>query len=152
MVSGADQGPAFTAGGDPRVTAAGQALRRTKLDELPQLVNVIRGEMALVGPRPEHPSLFDWQAAGNDDLLSVRPGITGLATLVFRDEESVLAAYAHPDAAYREIVSPRKRILDLHQIRRASLVLDARILGLTLLAAARPKSVARAIRRLTAAV
>ena len=87
-------GPGVTAGGDPRVTAVGRLLRRSKLDELPSLWNVVRGEMALVGPRPELPRYVDldhpdWQA-----VLAVRPGLTDPVTLALRDEERLLAASA----------------------------------------------------------
>ena len=96
---------------DPRVTRVGRLLRATKLDELPQLLNVLCGEMSLIGPRPEVPCFVNagdpvWQA-----VHRVRPGITDLATLVYRDEERILAGYADPERAYREAVLPAKLAL-----------------------------------------
>lgn len=84
-------GPQITAGGDPRITRVGRFLRRTKMDELPGLWNVVRGEMSLVGPRPEVPKYVDPKDPLWQRILSVRPGLTDPATLLLRDEEAVLA-------------------------------------------------------------
>ncbi|HEX2746850.1 MAG TPA: sugar transferase, partial [Verrucomicrobiales bacterium] len=96
-----------------RVTKTGRLLRKSKLDELPQLWNVIRGEMALVGPRPE---VRKWVKAHPDRwafVHTVRPGITDPASIEFRNEEELLAAAADPEALYREVILPRK--LDLYE-------------------------------------
>jgi lipopolysaccharide/colanic/teichoic acid biosynthesis glycosyltransferase len=101
-------GPQVTAGNDDRITPVGRVLRRYKLDELPQLWNVLVGDMSLVGPRPEVQRYVDRFPADYERILSVRPGITDHAALEYRDEESVLAAAADPEAAYVETVLPAK--------------------------------------------
>jgi len=116
---------------DPRITSVGAALRRTRLDELPQLWNVARGEMRLVGPRPEDAAFVDpgdprWAA-----ILALRPGITGLAQLAFHDEAAALDA-ADPERSYRETVLPRKLAVDGAYAARRSAVLDLRIAAATL--------------------
>lgn len=124
-------GAAVTARGDSRVTAAGAWLRRLKLDELPQLINVLRGEMSLIGPRPEVPEYVELQ----DDLwyrvLQVRPGITDLASLAFRDEEALLEAHADPDLYYRSVILPEKLRLNLWYQRSRSLARDLKLLFMT---------------------
>jgi len=87
------KGPSLTVGGDRRITAVGGYLRKFKLDELPQLWNVLRGEMAFVGPRPEVPEFVDLRAPIWQSVLSVRPGITNPASIAFRDEELLLERY-----------------------------------------------------------
>jgi lipopolysaccharide/colanic/teichoic acid biosynthesis glycosyltransferase len=124
-------GAAITASGDRRVTPLGRVLRAYKLDELPQLWNVLRGEMSLIGPRPEVPCFVNagdpvWQA-----VHRVRPGITDLATLVYRDEERILAGYDDPERAYREAVLPAKLALNLQYIERRSASRDLKLLALT---------------------
>ena len=92
MVVGSDRaGPGITVSGDSRVTGSGRVLRRLKIDELPQLINVFRGEMALVGPRPEDPRYVATYGDGQRELLQVRPGITSPASIRYRREESVLS-------------------------------------------------------------
>ncbi len=139
MVEGAAvRGPAITAAGDPRVTPLGRLLRRTKLDELPQLVNVWLGEMSLVGPRPEVPRYLG--AYGADDLvvLAVRPGITDLASITYRDEESVMAEFADRERGYREVLLPRKLALARRYVREQSLLGDMRLILRTLAVVLRP--------------
>ncbi len=101
-------GPQVTVGGDARITAVGRILRRTKLDELPQLLNVLAGDMSLVGPRPEVPKYVELFRKDYEAVLSVRPGITDFAAIEYRDEEAVLAAYPDPEKAYVETVLPAK--------------------------------------------
>ncbi len=111
MVADADRrGASVTAGGDPRITPLGRLLRQTKLDELPQLWNVLRGDMSLVGPRPEVPEFATMFPAQYRRILHVRPGITHRATLAFRDEERILADAQVEDSRrfYIEWVMPRK--------------------------------------------
>ncbi len=132
MRPGADQqGPAVTAGGDPRITSVGRLLRRTKIDELPQLLNVLRGEMSLVGPRPEHPDYVEHYTAEQRRVLSVRPGITGPTALAFVDEEELLRG-ADAEKVYLASVMPQKLAVDLDYVDHASLAGDIRLLGRTL--------------------
>jgi lipopolysaccharide/colanic/teichoic acid biosynthesis glycosyltransferase len=128
MVAGADRkGPAVTAAGDARVTRVGAFLRRTKLDELPQLWNVVVGDMSLVGPRPEHPSYVSLYTPEQRRVLAVRPGITSPASLAFRDEESILAA-GGGERAYAASILPRKLELDLQYVDRQSVLYDLSVL------------------------
>jgi lipopolysaccharide/colanic/teichoic acid biosynthesis glycosyltransferase len=109
---GAESG-IFEPGSRARVTPFGKVLRATKLDEFPQLWNVVKGDMSLVGPRPE---IGKWVDAYPDrwrKVLSIRPGITDPASLIYRDEETVLSGFADPEKAYREIVLPHK--LDIYE-------------------------------------
>jgi lipopolysaccharide/colanic/teichoic acid biosynthesis glycosyltransferase len=115
-------------------------LRRTKLDELPQLWNVIRGDMSLVGPRPEVPRYVaqyrpEWQR-----LFTVRPGITDLASITFRDEESLLALARDRDRAYREVIMPAKLALALEGVDHSSVGYDLRIIARTALSILRIQS------------
>lgn len=110
MRSGADAaGPAITVGADARITRAGHWLRRTKLDELPQFLNVLVGHMSIVGPRPELPRYVAlYPAELRDAVLSVRPGITDLASIEFRDESTLLAQSGDPERMYVEKILPAK--------------------------------------------
>lgn len=132
----ATAGPAITAGEDPRVTAVGRLLRRTKVDELPQLFNVLRGEMSLVGPRPEDPRYVEGYTEDQRRVLDARPGITGPASLAYRHEETLLAGADDLDAAYAEIMADKIRI-DLDYIARRTVRSDLAVLAGTLRALAR---------------
>jgi lipopolysaccharide/colanic/teichoic acid biosynthesis glycosyltransferase len=134
-------GMAITAGGDPRITRVGALLRKTKLDELPQLWNVLRGDMSIVGPRPEVERYVKRYRPEWDKLFSVRPGITDLASLVFRDEERVLALAHDRERAYTEVVMPIKLELALAGIERSSLLEDLRVIARTALSIVRPDGV-----------
>jgi lipopolysaccharide/colanic/teichoic acid biosynthesis glycosyltransferase len=125
-------GPAITAAGDARVTRIGRILRVTKLDELPQLWNVLIGDMSLVGPRPEIPRYVEAFADRYRAILNVRPGITDIASIRFRDEEQLLATHTDPLAAYERIVLPAKLDLAEEYLRRRSLFLDLSIVWHTL--------------------
>src|SRR5437016_4041373 len=118
MRTSPDAGPLITSAGDPRVTRVGRVLRRWKLDELPQLVNVLRGEMSFVGPRPEVPRYVDMFAEAYQELLAVRPGITDLASLTFRDEETLLARSANAEELYVHEILPLKLALSRAYVRR----------------------------------
>jgi len=120
-------GPAVTAGGDVRVTNVGRFLRRTKIDELPQLLNVLMGDMSLVGPRPEHPQYVAHYTAEQRRLLRVRPGITGPAALAFIDEEEQLRG-EKTESHYLSEVMPKKLALELLYVEDASFASDLRIL------------------------
>ncbi len=122
-------GPLVSASGDSRVTPVGAVLRRTKLDELPQLWDVLRGEMSLVGPRPEVPIYAElWPSAVRETILSVRPGITDPASLLFRNEADELALAADPDKHYRTALLPRKARLYAEYVRTRSVAGDLAIL------------------------
>lgn len=123
-------GPAITGAGDPRITAVGQWLRRTKLDELPQLVNVIRGDMSMVGPRPEDPRYVSGYTAIERAVLAVRPGITSAASIRYRHEEQLLARDDW-EQYYREVLLPDKLRIDLEYLARRSLWSDFRIMYAT---------------------
>ncbi|NBV42034.1 sugar transferase [bacterium] len=129
MVINADQlGPGVTAGIDPRITRVGVWLRKTKLDELPQLFNVLKGEVALVGPRPELARYVDRYPVEYARILSVLPGITDYAAIEFRHEEKILNSYSNVDAAYIDIILPQKMALYQRYIDEMSFLTDVRIL------------------------
>jgi lipopolysaccharide/colanic/teichoic acid biosynthesis glycosyltransferase len=114
---------------DPRVTRIGRILRKSKIDELPQLLNVLAGQMSFVGPRPDVPGFADRLQGEERLILSVRPGITGPATLAYRDEESLLAAQCDPEAFNRDVVYPDKVRLNLAYIRNYRLRTDLECIG-----------------------
>ena len=126
------RGSAITASGDARVTRAGAVLRRFKLDELPQLFNVLKGDMSLVGPRPEVPEHVQLEAPVWQAVLQVRPGITDLASLLYRDEEKILGASQDPNTFYRESVLPQKLLLNLAYLRSRSFRQDLRLILMTI--------------------
>jgi lipopolysaccharide/colanic/teichoic acid biosynthesis glycosyltransferase len=113
MAQGRGSSTTFTVAHDPRVTRVGRALRRTRLDVLPQLWCVVRGEMSLVGPRPDVPGYADLLEGEDRRILELRPGITGPATIAFRDEESLLASVPDPRRYNDEVVFPAKTRLNL---------------------------------------
>ena len=124
-------GPRITSADDPRVTRLGRILRRYRIDELPQLVNVVRGEMSLVGPRPEDPIFVDLDDPVHRKVFTARPGITGIAELEFHDEARLLSG-EDAERRYREEVLPAKLRLDVAYLDRRSTALDLQILGRTL--------------------
>jgi lipopolysaccharide/colanic/teichoic acid biosynthesis glycosyltransferase len=125
-------GGQITAGHDPRITSIGHLLRQTKLDELPQLINVLKGEMSLVGPRPEVPKYVEMFRQQFVEVLSVRPGITDLASVKYRDESAILGAAPDPETAYVERVLPDKLALATEYVRQASFWFDVRLILATL--------------------
>lgn len=118
---------------DPRITKIGKLLRRTKLDELPQLINVLRGEMSFVGPRPEVPRYVELFRDDYAEILRVRPGITDPASLKYRDEGAILAQAADHEAAYIEQILPDKIALAKEYVRRPSFTGDVVLLFRTVL-------------------
>lgn len=135
MVRNAEKlGGPSTAGDDPRITPIGRVLRRYKLDELPQLLDVLRGEMSLVGPRPEVPQYVALFTPEERAILSVRPGITDWASLWNSDEAAVLAGSADPERTYLEKIRPEKIRLQLEYVRKRSFWVDLTILVQTVLA------------------
>jgi lipopolysaccharide/colanic/teichoic acid biosynthesis glycosyltransferase len=127
-----NQGALITAGGDPRITKLGRFLRGYKLDELPQLWNVLKGEMSLVGCRPEVSRYVDQNHPAWQRILMERPGITGFASLVFRNEEDLLAQEEDPERAYRERILPHKLALNVEYLDQRSLLTDWKVLLMTL--------------------
>ena len=121
-------GPTVTVKGDSRITRIGRILRVTKLDELPQLWNVIRGDMSLVGPRPEVPEYVELYRERYKKILTVRPGITDLASIQFRNEEEILAGSSEPLRTYSERVLPAKLDLADMYIQKRSVLLDLSIM------------------------
>ncbi len=127
----ANAGAKITSAGDPRITGIGRILRRYKLDEIPQLWNVVRGDMALVGPRPEVPEYVNSQDPVWKAILTRRPGITDLPTLVYRNEEDILARFPQPERHYREFILPDKLAMNLAYGELSSPWRDLRLVVLT---------------------
>lgn len=134
------RGSSITAAGDARITVIGAFLRKYKLDELPQLFNVLLGEMSLVGPRPEVPEYVRAEAPIWRSVLEVRPGITDLASLLYRDEEALLVGATDPAAFYREQVLPAKLVLNLMYLDSRTLARDIRLILLTIYYSLFPKT------------
>jgi lipopolysaccharide/colanic/teichoic acid biosynthesis glycosyltransferase len=135
MVANADRlGPGLTLAGDARITKVGRALRRTKLDELPQLWNVLKGDMSLVGPRPEDPRYVAHYTPAQRAILNVRPGITGPASLAYRDENALLAGPAWEDE-YVGRIMPAKIVLELDYLAKRTLWRDIAIILRTIFGA-----------------
>jgi len=121
-------GAQLTIGADPRVTRVGKFLRAWKIDELPQLINVLRGEMALVGPRPEVPRYVDLYTPEQRQVLRARPGITDPASIQFRSESEFMARQEDPERYYREVLMPLKLQINLDYLARRTLASDFGIL------------------------
>jgi lipopolysaccharide/colanic/teichoic acid biosynthesis glycosyltransferase len=135
MVVNAEKfGGTATSDGDPRITRLGRPLRKYKLDELPQLINVLRGEMSLVGPRPEVPQYVEMLSEEERVILTHRPGITDWATLWDADEGAVLAASADPERTYLDKIRPLKTKLQLEYVRNQSFWTDLIIISRTIAA------------------
>lgn len=127
VVNAHELGPAVTGAKDPRITRVGRILRKTKLDELPQLINVLRGEMSIVGPRPEDPRYVALYTEEQRKVLNVRPGITSPASVMYRNEEAMLVG-SQLETYYVQHVMPRKLALDLQYSANVSLSSDFVIL------------------------
>lgn len=125
-------GSTVTTSNDSRITSVGRRLRSTKIDELPQLVNVLRGDMALVGPRPDVEGFADALEGADRIVLEVRPGITGPASLLFADEESLLSEVDDPDLFNRAVLYPLKTAINKAWVEHGSLWDDLRLLVWTL--------------------
>jgi len=126
-----NSGALITQAGDQRITRVGRFLRRYKLDELPQLWNVVRGEMCWIGPRPEVPAYVDASAADWQGVLKLKPGITDLATLLFRDEEKMVSQARDVEQEYRNKILPAKLALNLRYARSRTWFSDLKLLLLT---------------------
>jgi len=123
----------LTVRGDPRVTRVGRVLRATKINELPQLINVLMGQMSFVGPRPQVQIDFDsYPPTVRDSIYSVRPGVTGIGSIVFRDEERLLSQPGiDPREFYQDSIAPYKGALEMWYLQRRSLLVDLRLIVLT---------------------
>jgi len=135
MVVNAEKlGGPSTADDDPRITKVGNFIRKFKLDELPQLINVLKGEMSIVGPRPEVQMYVDMFTEGERAILSVRPGITDWASIWNPDEGGILAGSLDPEKTYMEKIRPEKIRLQLKYVRERSFWVDLKIILRTLMA------------------
>ncbi|MEW6409354.1 MAG: sugar transferase [Nitrospirota bacterium] len=133
MVINAEKiGGSSTADDDPRITRIGKFLRRYKLDELPQLINVLKGEMSLVGPRPQVPWAVELYSEEEKLLLSIRPGITDYASIKFKNESEILKGSTEPDKDYLEKIAPEKLRLGLEYVKKKSLWVDLKIIFATI--------------------
>ena len=126
-------GGQITAGRDPRITSVGHFLRKTKIDELPQLINVFKGEMSFVGPRPEVPRYVEMFRDDYAELLKVRPGITDIASLKYRHESELLGESENPETTYTQVILPDKIALAKEYIRRSSILFDLQLIFKTVL-------------------
>jgi len=129
MYENADKAGLLTIGGrDPRITAAGYYLRKTKLDELPQLINILAGQMSIVGPRPEVRKYVDMYSEEQMKVLEIRPGLTDYASLEYINESDILSGHSDPEKAYIEIIMPAKLELNLKYKEERSMGKDVSII------------------------
>jgi lipopolysaccharide/colanic/teichoic acid biosynthesis glycosyltransferase len=133
MQDSSASGQSITVGDDPRITRVGWSLRQTKIDELPQLINVLKGEMTFVGPRPEVPEYVELFRRDYEEILKIRPGITDLASIKYRDEAALLGGSENPEAEYIRRVLPDKINLGKEYIRRSSFFFDLTLIFKTFL-------------------
>lgn len=127
------KGAEFQPGDTSRVTPVGRLLRRFKVDELPQLFNVLRGDMAIVGPRPEVPQWVEDMPAVFEPVLAVRPGLTDPASIAFRNESSMLLRADDPILMYREVILPKKLAMSTDYLRHRTILRDIGVVGATIL-------------------
>lgn len=133
MRIGADRCGLITVGErDPRVTYSGYLIRKYKLDELPQLINVFLGDMSLVGPRPEVRKYVELYSKEQMNVLSVRPGITDMASVLYRNENELLGKVEDPEQYYREVIMKDKLNINLDYIRQCSFLYDMKLILLTI--------------------
>lgn len=134
----ANSGSLVTQSNDDRITPLGGFLRRWKLDELPQLIDVLKGDMSIVGPRPEVPKYVAlWDPAARDEILRFRPGISDPAAIAFRDEQEQLSAVDDPESHYVEVILPAKVSMYLDYVRHQSFIGDLKLILGTFVAIAR---------------
>lgn len=151
MIIHADKsGVESTSASDNRITPLGHFIRRWKIDELSQLWNVLKGDMSLVGPRPNTMNEVASYAPWEQELLSVRPGITDFSSIVFSDEGDILKESADPDGDYTRLIRPWKGRLGVLYVRNASLWLNVRLIWLTMLGIVSKRRVLEALQRLLA--
>jgi len=136
-------GAAITCDDDPRITPVGRLLRKTKIDELPQLLNVLLGDMSFVGPRPEVRRYVELFRDDYQTVLTVRPGITDIASITYRDEAAILGRAADPQAEYIDNILPHKIRLAKEYRQRSSVLFDLLLILRTIMAVVRPKPLPR---------
>jgi lipopolysaccharide/colanic/teichoic acid biosynthesis glycosyltransferase len=125
---------------DPRVLPIGKFLRKTKLNELPQLFNIFRGDMSVIGPRPLHKKQFSFYLIADQDIISsTLPGLSGLGSICFRDEEEILHSSSDPDTTYKEKITPKKAILEKWYVENKGMTLYFKLIVLTIIAIAIPR-------------
>jgi lipopolysaccharide/colanic/teichoic acid biosynthesis glycosyltransferase len=127
-----NQGLPLTVGDDPRITRIGRFLRKTKIDELPQLINVLKGEMTFVGPRPEVRRFVELFRRDYEEILRMRPGVTDLASLKYQDEAALMGQFTNPEEEYIERILPDKIRLAKEYINRSSVIFDLSLILRTL--------------------
>lgn len=132
VVDAEKQGMQLTVGRDRRITKVGSFLRRTKLDEFPQLINVLKGEMSFVGPRPEVRKYVELYTEEQRNVLRIRPGITDLASVTYKDESTLLGQSDDPEKTYINVIMPEKLRLNLEYIRKFSILYDIKMILKTL--------------------
>ena len=133
MFTGSEKKGLLTVGeSDSRITSTGKWLRKSKLDELPQLLNILKGEMSFVGPRPEVRKYVDLYNEQQKQVLSVRPGLTDYASIEYVNENEILAKYADPEKAYIEAIMPEKLKLSMKYIKEKNLFVDLKIIFRTI--------------------
>ena len=131
----------ITGSGDPRVLPVGRVLRKTKLNELPQLFNIVLGDMSLIGPRPLTPRIYDrFPEEYKRAIRPLRPGLSGIGSIVFRDEEKMLAGADDRDAYYVRVIQPYKARLEIWYARNRNLWMDVKLIFFTLVAVIRPEA------------
>lgn len=128
VVDAEKKGMQITVGRDSRITRSGHVLRKTKLDELPQLFNVLIGEMSFVGPRPEVPRYVEMYDENQKNILKVRPGITDLASIEYRNENDLLAKSLDPEATYINEIMPKKIELNIEYLKNMSVLYDIKLI------------------------
>ncbi len=128
VVDAENLGPSSTSEDDPRITKIGRFLRKYKLDELPQLINVLVGEMSLVGPRPQVKWATDLYSEEEKVILTVKPGITDYASILFHNEEEILMGSSDPDQDYLDKIHPIKTRLAMRYVQTHSLIVDIKII------------------------
>jgi lipopolysaccharide/colanic/teichoic acid biosynthesis glycosyltransferase len=132
VVDAEKKGLGITSGGDNRITRIGRMLRKFKIDELPQLYNVLKGDMSLVGPRPEVIKYVEWYKDDYERILSIRPGITDVSSMTFRNEESILQGVDNPESYYVHVLLPEKMRLGREYIQNVSFFYDVKLILKTL--------------------
>lgn len=138
-VDASEKGLPISAEGDPRITKFGRFLRKTKIDELPQLLNVLKGDMSLVGPRPEVEKYVNQYREDYEEILKIRPGMTDIASLAYSNEEAILKDKKNPEEYYIHVLLPEKIKLAKEYVRRASLIYDLKLIFLTIFKLVYPK-------------